>query len=470
MQEGGNFDGFMTDFPMLPSFMGGETAAEQQRGMLNLQKTRKRNSDQLQGTAELNPASAMTKTAVLEEEPVGKTQKLFTTYEEIGVQEVKVDPVQSNLDTGKIVFQPLPAQNQFTNPSEWYVKMRMLIDRADGVHPLYAGPNAVVAPNNPACGSFHMRLANRAQSFMFHKTAVIFNNTTDVNQTHELEDFNSFMTWAITTTPEEKDGWKSRYEQMCHSNLCGEGIARVGRHRGNNDLELSVDLPKFEWGGRECEELLNALLANHGNGVGFDFIVGPLPGAFFMLNQFLPGTFTPKIELHMRIAGAELPRWLIVREGNAARNGQGNAPGIGTAGYPIVTLDRNFTKLMIPYKTMTSTKALALEKKFFEHQIKPYATEKMVRSWVSNAFNLTDNRNTVGLDLDGFDALKGNVPNQFAIGVIKDDLLRGDDRPLNGEKMLFNTNNVDRIEIYLGEDAIFEDGPLDWRTNTKNNH
>ena len=86
MQEGGNFDGFMTDFPMLPSFMGGETAAEQQRGMLNLQKTRKRNADQLQGTAELNPASAMTKTAVLEEEPVGKTQKLFTTYEEIGVQ------------------------------------------------------------------------------------------------------------------------------------------------------------------------------------------------------------------------------------------------------------------------------------------------------------------------------------------------------------------------------------------------
>ena len=84
MQEGGNFDGF--DFPMLPSFMGGATAAEQQRGMFNLQKTRKRNSDQLQGTAELNPTLAMTKTEVLEEEPIGKTQKLFTTYEEISVQ------------------------------------------------------------------------------------------------------------------------------------------------------------------------------------------------------------------------------------------------------------------------------------------------------------------------------------------------------------------------------------------------
>ena len=119
---------------------------------------------------------------------------------------------------------------------------------------------------------------------------------------------------------------------------------------------------------------------------------------------------------------------------------------------------------------MNASKALALEKKFFEHQMKPYATEKMVRSWASNTFNLTDNRNTVGMDLDGFEALKGNVPDQFAIGVIKDELLRGDDRPLDDEKMLFNTNNVDRIQIYLGEDAIFEDGPLDWRTNTKNNH
>lgn len=470
MQEGGRFDGFMNDFPMLPSFMGGETAADQQRGLLNLQQTRKRNSDHLQGTAELNPTSAMTKTVVLEEEPIGKSQKLFTTYDEIGVHEVKVDPVQSNLNEGKLVFQPLPGQNQFTNPTEWYVKIRMRIDRSDGVHPLYASPGTVVAPADPVDGSFHMRLANRAQSFMFNKTAVIFNNTTDVNQTHELEDFNSFMTWAMNTTPEEKDDWKSRYEQMCHSNLCGEGIARVGRHRANNALELSVDLPKFEWGGRECEELLHALQADHGNGVGFDFVVGPLPGPFFMLNQFLPGTFTPKIELHMRIAGAELPRWLIVREANAGRNGNGDAPAAGAAGYPRVTIDSNFTKLMIPYKTMNTTKALALEKKFFEHQMKPYATEKMVRSWVSNTFNMIDNRNTVGMDLDGFDALKGNVPDQFAFGIIEDDLLRGDDRPLNGEKMLFNTNNVDRIQIYLGEDAIFEDGPLDWRDNPKNNH
>ena len=193
--------------------------------MLDLQKTRKRNSDQLQGTAELNPTSAMTKTEVLEEEPIGKTHKLFTTYEEIGVQEVKVDPVQSNINEGKIVFQPLLAQNQCTNPTEWYMKIRLRIDRSDGAHALYASPDNVVAPNAPADGSFHMRLANRAQSFMFQKTAVIFNHTTDVNQTHELEDFNSIMTWAMNTTPEEKDDWKSRYEQMCHSNLCGEGIA-----------------------------------------------------------------------------------------------------------------------------------------------------------------------------------------------------------------------------------------------------
>ena len=150
MQEGGNFDGFMTDFPLLPSFMGGETAAEQQRGLLNLQNTRKRNADQLQGTAELNPASAMTKTEVLEEEPLGKTQKLFTTYEEIGKQEVKVGPVQSKIAEGKIVFQPLPGQNQFTNPSHWGVKLRLHIDRADAGNAAYANPGAVVAPNAPA--------------------------------------------------------------------------------------------------------------------------------------------------------------------------------------------------------------------------------------------------------------------------------------------------------------------------------
>ena len=471
MQEGGNFDGFMTDFPMLPSFMGGETAAQQQKGLLNLQNTRKRKSDQAQGTAELNPASAMTRTEVLEEEPLGKTQKIFTTYEEIGVQEVKLDPVQSQLRRGKIVFQPLPSQNQFTNPSHWGVKLRLHIDRADAGNAAYADPDAVVAPAAPATGSFHLRLANRAQAFMFKKTSVVFNNTVDVNQTHETEDFNQFMTWAISTTPEEKNDWKSRYEQLCHSNLCGSGISRVGRHRANAALELSADLPKYEWGGRECEELLHSLQADHGNGVGFDLVISPLPGPFFMLNQYLPGTFTPKIELNLRILAAELPRWLIVREANAARNGGGAAPAnAAAAGYPRVRIIGDYTKLLVPYKTMNTTKALALEKKFFEHQMKPYATEKMVRSWVSNTFNITDNRNTVGLDLDGFEALKGNVPDQFAIGFIRDGYLRGGDRALNTEKMLMNTSHIDRVQIFLGEDAIFEEGPLDWRNNAKNNH
>ena len=476
-QEGGRMPEAM---PLLPSVMGGETVLENMRPMLNMEANRKRSADQMAGKADLNPESKMLRVDVMKEQPVAKSEVLFTTYEEIGTQKVKADPVQSRPDEGIYAFQALPAQNQFSNPSQWKLKIRMRIDRNDNQQP-YDNPEEardhVEADPlaNPAileaAGTFHVRLANRAQAYLFKKIEVVFNQTTDINTTYEFQSLQEYMTWALNNTVEEKDDMKSRYEQMCHSSLAGDGVERVGVVRANNALQLSADMPKQEWGGRECEEILYKLQndnAHAGNaGAGFDLVIGPIPGPFFMLNRFLPGSFVPKIVFHLNVAQAELAQWLIVKEATP-RGRQGGQRPAGVA-VPRCTIMEPYTELLVPYKVMEENTAKAEERKFFFHQREPYTTEKMIRIYASNTFNTQNNDGGEGQDLDPFPALRGRVPDQFGFGFITDGLARGAGRDLNGEKVRFERNNITRLQIYLGEDPIFQDGPLDWRDTDKNN-
>lgn len=95
-----------------------------------------------------------------------------------------------------MVFQPLPAQDQFTNPSQWKLKLRLRF-RTTGLNPnvKYTAYTDAAA----ATPTYHIQFANLPEAFIQDKVKVLFNGN-DVNPANEFEDFIQYMTWVMTTT------------------------------------------------------------------------------------------------------------------------------------------------------------------------------------------------------------------------------------------------------------------------------
>lgn len=462
--------------PLLPSELGGETAASLLQGSLNRDLHAKRRSQGI-GTGPINSESGMTNVEIWQEEPVKKKEKLFTTYKDKGEQEVAPDRTQSLPNEGKLVFSPLPSHNAFSNPSKWKLKLRLNIRTGNpaGVNNLFTGPdnavNHVAAEEDDAVdGTWHMRLANNCSSFIAHKCRVIFNNNKDLNETDETWVLRSWLTWLLNTKREQKDSVKSQCTQFSHSSTAGGLIHKVGRVRARQNASLWSDVPEQCIEARRCEEYLHYQLADNQNNQnsGVDVIISPLPGPFFAFDEKLPGSFTPRVELDLWTARGELRRWIIAQRAVASED---LADFITPANNdrPYVTIDMDKTKLIIPYHSYDEDTSLAHEAKLLAHEKKPYDTRKVIRVWSSNTFTTRNNVDGEGIDLDPMPALNGQLPDQFGIGFIRDAFVRGNGVTLLTEKMLFERNGIDRFQIFLGTRPIFESGPLDWRNTFTNN-
>lgn len=462
--------------PLLPSLMGGETVANISQGPLNLQNLGKRKSMGI-GEGDVNPETDMIDREVWQEEPEPKREKTFTTYTDRGEQQVPPDRSQSNGTTGLLVFQPQPGHNMFTNPTDWYLKLRLTFDERGGLHPLFSRARAAVhrVQAGPVPGTRHVQPCNNPGTFMFEYCKVLFNNTHDANHTDETYRARQFLTWAMDTTVEEKNSFESRYRRFEHSDLCGQRRHQIGfaRQAANGELELVVDMPKNCHAAREVEEAFSELIHDNANGNhGVDVIVGPLYGPFFRINRRFPGSFTPKIEVKLRIENdAQMQKWLLCQESSVvANNLLANIRITPLNNRPRVRVDLNKTKLIIPWVAFADDVALLNEQAIISHERKPYATDKLIRIWSSNTFTTQNNDLAEGIDLDPLTALNNQIPDQLAIGFMTDDTFRNNNQSYNSQKMGFYRHGITRFQIFVGDRMVFEEGPLDWRDTPSNNY
>lgn len=167
--------------------------------------------------------------------------------------------------------------------------------------------------------------------FIQDEVKVLFNGN-DVNPANEFEDFIQYMTWVMTTTHAEKSTVYCLTRKFCHPKaICGVSRTHIGRERANAALELSTDMPLDEHGSRDLEEALWEMMDRANDTDGVDLIIGPLRGAFFHINEFFPGTFTPTIEIQLHNV---LSRFMLCRTAHAT--GQGAIPA--AANRPSMTI------------------------------------------------------------------------------------------------------------------------------------
>ena len=444
--------------------------ALQEKLTLSRALKRKHETD-LPGAGKLNTPDTGIKKVIMREEPVGKQEALFTTYDQTGEIRVKMNEIESDLKAGKLVFISPGEQFKYSNPSSWMLKVRLKIRQGDASNPKFTAFDKAKLPvtadssaNPPIIGvdaTPHMRFCNYPEAFIQENVEVLFNGN-NLNHTEGYEDFIQYMGYALLVSEEDKWDQTNIHEKFAHPGcLAGEYRDRIGHYRKDTTLAHEADLPETEIGSRVLEEAMWHMHEKSGDNDGVDLIIGPLRGPFFSLNEFFPLKFLPKIVVKLRLD--EPKRYLIARMSSAA----GDGAALTTD--PKVSIVSDKTRLIIPWVRMQDKENDETDRLFFKLTNKPYTTEKRIECWVSSSFKAPNNTNDPPLELPTMTDLEGRFPDQVGMGFIKTKLLRGDGRTLDAEKLPFERCNITKVQIKLNGRSIFEQGPLNWSDDKKNN-
>lgn len=454
----------------LPAGFGlGYTGEQALQDKLTLGRALKRQyPEDLPGSGKLNTPDTGIKKVVLREEPVGKEEALFTTYEKTGDLIVHYEPTNSNLAEGRLVFDDRGEQFKFTNPTSWVLKVQLRVRQGAAGNAKFTAYDQAALPAAAGVGDDppavlatpHVRFCNYPEAFQ-ERVEVLFNGN-NLNHTEGYENFIQYMGYVLLVSEEDKWDNTNIYEKFAHPGcLAGEHRANIGRHRADTTLAHQADLPDTEIGSRVLEEAFWQMHERPNNTDGVDLLIGPLAGPFFSLNEFFPLTFLPKLVIKLDLENTN--RYLIAR--NSSANGQGNA----VADNPQVTIVGEKTRLIIPWVQMQQKENDATDRLFFKLINKPYTTEKRIECWVSSNFVPPNNNNGPGMELPIMRDLEGRFPDQIGLGFIYSDLLSGEGRTLDAEKLPFTRCNITKIQIRLNNKSIFEEDALDWSDDPKNN-